>query len=324
MGERGRLSQKERAVRRAGKLPVAGPDPAVPRGHPLLRLQRLAGNQAVTRLLTTLQRQPHNHPSAEHSSGQSAEQSADQQAVEDLLSSLGSLRRRGQAMIRFAHDTGIPGRDIRAAVDAAAFDETPTNRLQAANVYVIGRAAGHPATAAIASGEVRVHAIDTMPPGVTAAYVAVDTPPLLHDTIYVQPSFGVDDLGTRSVVIHELQHAEQDRDPAHAVDPGQHLSKGRAEWEAYRTQARYLVSQLEAVTGAARQDAVAQAARSLDLHVSWMLLLEVQNDRARLQPLIAPLFDLAPPPLHMGSEQLDQLLSLQPGTLRADDAGDGR
>lgn len=322
MGEPGSGPRYEPAEEERRKLPTAGPARGTAPQRARFPLQSLAGNRAVAGLLTPVQRQSHDHRTGHRAAPVSPEQAADQQAVDDLLTSLGPLRRRGQEMIRYAHDAGIPGRDIRAAVQEGAFDDTPLNRLQAATVYVIGRAAGHPATAAIASGQVRVHVIDTMPAGVNAAYVAVDTPPLVHDTIYVRPSLSVGDLGARSVVIHELQHAEQDRDPAHSVDPGQHPSKARAEWEAFRTQARYIINQLRSLTGAARDGATAQVAASLDRHVGWMLVLEAQRDREQLEPLIAPIFAAAAPPLHRDGEQLDQLLSLEPGALESRAARD--
>jgi hypothetical protein len=134
-----------------------------------------------------------------------------------------------------------------------------------------------------------------MPPGEWAGYKAAGAGEK-GDTIYVPTDLDIYNLAHRGAVVHELEHAAQDK-----AATGPKVQRGKrdeSELLAYRKQARFLldtVGGIGASAGAAMQEtAVKQIATIWNPLVLGALILEALSDAARLKPVILRINDAAP------------------------------
>ena len=217
-----------------------------------------------------------------------SERRADEAAVRAVRAAVGARRAQADALLSFAHDQGIPARQLLAAMRSAAAGSTGEDRLMAACAYAIARAVGSPVVPSLLSGALHVDAV--RPPtvsrpgalqiGVAAEYVRQPLPPtvptsagrggpglaLRGDTLYVPNDFRIDNAMQRSILLHELDHARQDLTgilAAHPLPTPDVYSPtwARAEYETYREQALYLLQDVATMTtpqrATARRDIVA-------------------------------------------------------------------
>jgi hypothetical protein len=163
---------------------------------------------------------------------------------------------RKQADAVIALSTLWAGETLVAMI-AAASDSTPGDMVMAGAVYAIAAQASHPLVADLKAGRIKV---DQLPSPVTGGDFAHYTSSgggeggEKGDTIYVHKDFDVNNLAHRRAVIHELEHALDDKSTtARHWRPAKHDD---AEVRAYRAGSRYTLERL-----AVLQDRVKSAAR---------------------------------------------------------------
>jgi hypothetical protein len=127
---------------------------------------------------------------------------------------------------------------------ASASDSTPDDLLAAAMAYVTAASAKHPLAADLRAGDIKVDAVSNVPsrrghPS-EAVYVSHGSGGREKgDTIYVKPTVDVANVYHRSLIIHELEHAANDK----AVSNTSLVSE---ELLAYKRQMKYALDQIAA------------------------------------------------------------------------------
>ncbi len=104
------------------------------------------------------------------------------------------------------------------------------------------------------------------------------------DTVMVPAALDINDVGHRSVVIHELTHAGQDAGVTGAQV--QTLDRERSEMEAYRAGARYQLQELGGMSMFVRPAAVRQIGVLLNEISLMALMLESRADPAMYEPFV--------------------------------------
>lgn len=188
--------------------------------------------------------------------------------------------------------SGLFATHIVRAMNAAASDSTEGDRALAGAVYVIAAETGSPLQDDILAGRLKVDETSMpLPLGAFAIYSSAGNA-LKGDTIYLPSTFDIEDLAHRAAVVHELQHAADDRasgGPRVRADP-----TDQGELRGYRAQARYLLYAIVRLRGAERSAAITAAAREYNLVVGLAAALEARSDRARLEPIVRALNAAAP------------------------------
>ena len=100
------------------------------------------------------------------------------------------------------------------------------------------------------------------------------------DTIYVPESLSIDNVAHRSQIIHELQHAVQERSASGG------LIRVDVEEGAYRVQARHLLEQIAPLAGDEREAAVKQVVKITNPILIRALILESWSDKDRFEMVI--------------------------------------
>jgi hypothetical protein len=163
---------------------------------------------------------------------------------------------------------------------AAASDSTPGDMLMAATVYTIAAAAKHPLAEEVGTGRIKVDQVANRAAGDFAGYSAMGAGKEKGDTITVPAQLDVTDLAHRRAVIHELEHAMQDKPAAHGRV--RHGQRDLAELAAYRAGARYELAQLLALDGTppppARATAIKQVAQQSHPVFLLAFILEAHQD----------------------------------------------
>jgi hypothetical protein len=138
--------------------------------------------------------------------------------------------------------TGPQG--VLKAMLASASDSTRADLLAAAMVYVTAASAKHPLTADLRAGNIKVDAVSKVPARGGHPSEAVYS---THgkggrekgDTLYLKPSIDVANVYHRSLIIHELEHAANDKAVANT-------GLAAEERGAYRAQMKYALDQIAA------------------------------------------------------------------------------
>jgi Domain of unknown function (DUF4157) len=160
---------------------------------------------------------------------------------------------RKQADAVIALSTLWAGETLVAMI-AAASDSTPGDMVMAGAVYAIAAQASHPLVADLKAGRIKVDQLPGSAKGGEFAYYKSDGGGEKGDTIYLYSDFDVNNLAHRRAVIHELEHALDDKSTtARHWRPSKHDD---AEVRAYRAGSRYTLERL-----AVLQDRVKSAAR---------------------------------------------------------------
>jgi hypothetical protein len=231
-------------------------------------------------------------------------------------------------VIAFAQAHGILLFNLLVAMQNAASDNAPNDRVLAAAAYATAAAAGQPLAGDLRNGKVRVDALDlakflALPgaKGLRALYMgAAPINPqiagLKGDTVYMPDDFDITDLYDRSNVIHELRHAQDDKASPATGRPASVLRKDLEE-TAYRAQARYILDQMSGQSAADQTtSATTVAATSGDL-VLMAVLIETQSDPTKYQLLATQLFAAAPTGSRLTPAQVAGLLARQPAQLES-------
>ncbi|MEK6371722.1 MAG: DUF4157 domain-containing protein [Acidobacteriota bacterium] len=233
-----------------------------------------------------------------------------------------SLRRPRAAVLSFARTQGVYLRNVLDATLNAASDDTPSDRLMAAAAYVTAAAAAHPLAGDIMSGRIHVDALapakflalQGVPPNTRAMYIAgAPLNPaiagLKGDTIYMPTTFSIDSLSDRANVIHELQHAQDDKAQSPTAQPA-FPPQFRLEMDAYKAQARYILEQLSGLAARAQSGTAATVgATAGDLEMTGVLI-ETKRDLTRFQPLAELLFAALPPPRRQNATAVANVLAV--------------
>ena len=227
------------------------------------------------------------------------------------------------ALVAFARARAVPLNLVLRAMLAAASDSTPGDQVLAGITYAIAAAAGLPNADEVLAGRIKVDALIPaafarlpVPANVIAFYATTaQGSGLKGDTIYLQTSVDIGDLYQRSLVIHELRHAEEDQGVA-AGAALQFPAKNRMELRGYRAQAGYLLREVIAAPAADRPRAARSAAGGGSL-VLGAMLLEAMADPARWRPALEPIFAAAPGRLAQTPAQVGRLLALPAARIEA-------
>jgi hypothetical protein len=158
------------------------------------------------------------------------------------------VQKHAAALVKFAKERDVAVKDILEAMRAAASDSTAGDMVAAGTVYAIAAAAKHPRADDIKAGRIKV---DEMPLDDQGKYMPTATGGLLKgDTVYLGLSFDIGDLNDRDTVIHELEHATQDKpEKGLVVKAGAEL-----EPDAYVAGAGYVLDEIAALPEKKRAD----------------------------------------------------------------------
>jgi hypothetical protein len=233
-------------------------------------------------------------------------QQADAAAETEIRTLVAPLNAKVGSVLAFAKSHGLLSFNLLVAVQKAASDNAPNDRLLAAAVYSTAAAAGHPLAEDLLKGNVHVDALAPTRflalPGATPALRALYIPAasinpkfagLKGDTVYMPDDFDIDKVYDRSNVIHELRHAQDDKAGPATGPPGSGLLKDLEE-TAYRAQARYILDQMSGQPTAAQATIATQVSPTAGDLVLLAVLLETFSDPAKYQPSAVQLFAVAP------------------------------
>jgi Domain of unknown function (DUF4157) len=228
---------------------------------------------------------------------------ADVAAEREIRTIAGSFGPAAAATISFAQARGVGMVDVLDAMLAAASDSTPADRVAAGMVFTTARAAGLPIADEVKAGHVKVDAVEPSVfariPGATgkAAFYATvaQESGVKGDTIYLPTTLDITDLADRSVVVHELTHAQDDR----AAGGGRVQSSptDQVEANAYRAQGRYLLLELEATPAASRPAVMTRVEGRAGVLAILGMVIESLADRRRFEPLVVALAAAGTPPV---------------------------
>lgn len=173
---------------------------------------------------------------------------------------------RARSLIALAKADKVPLKQVIDAMVAAASDSTPGDRVLAGVAYVLALRAKLPIAADLLVGDIKVDEVPEDEINGTAMY-SMSGDGHKGDTVYLPSTFDPASLADQGGLVHELVHAVQDK-----AGPGK-VDLARAELEAYRTQARYWLTQLGPLDGMELPPAAqAIAARVLDVHLLAMII----------------------------------------------------
>jgi hypothetical protein len=225
-----------------------------------------------------------------------------------IVSGAGSFRVQARSLLTFIAANGITAANTLTAMIQAASDNSRGDRVLAGIVYAIARHAGHAFASRLANGEIKVDALVPTAlaavPGFTggeeAAYVtAAQARGAKGDTMYVKTDLDIDNTYHRSVVIHELQHAQDDAASSATGRPTFPI-RNQLEARAYRSQARYIYDQLNSEPAATRPASAGEIAGGMyrNKAVVVALMLEGQSNKALNQPLFTLINQQVVPSAH--------------------------
>lgn len=215
------------------------------------------------------------------------------------------------AALALADAHGLPRVDLLHGMVNAAADGTAGDLALAAAVLAVAKAESHPLIGDIASGRLHVDQVpaSAMPggPSHNADYVTVaQDSGHKGDTIYLPSGLDITNPYQRSVVVHELRHAIDDKAAAGAKV--QFLDKAQLELAAYRAQGDSLLSQLSGTSGAPRTALARQIGAEWGDLVLLGMLVASRADRATADPLITLVNTEAPAARQLPAALLTGLL----------------
>ena len=173
---------------------------------------------------------------------------------------------RARSLIALAKADKVPLLHVIDAMVAAASDSTPGDRVFAGAAYVLALRAKLPIGTDLLVGDIKVDEVPDDEIDGTAMYI-MSGDGNKGDTVYLPSTFDPASLADQGGLVHELTHAVQDK-----AGPGQ-LDLARAELEAYRTQARYWLTQLGPHNGMELPPAAQPIVEKvLDVHLLAMIM----------------------------------------------------
>jgi hypothetical protein len=170
-------------------------------------------------------------------------------AIQDIFAIGGTAwRAQAQDLVAFIEINHLNAVSVLSAMYAAASDSSAADQLMAGIVFATALQAGHSMASRLASGSIKVDALTpsalaklTGNAGGDAMYVPAGiNDRLKSDTIYVPTSLHATSITQRTLIIHELTHANDDAATASVqVSPQINF-----EMTAYRAQVRYIMDQI--------------------------------------------------------------------------------
>jgi hypothetical protein len=190
---------------------------------------------------------------------------------------------------------------------AGASESSADDQLMAGTVYAIATAEGDPLAGELLAGHFKVAGMRpdqlNAPPlsfnpqlDILATYRSVPDGGVKGDTLYIRVVFDITDTAQRSIVIHELQHARDDRAAGSgSVRPAPGPTQVEMEATAFRVQGRYILEQMLAQAPADRAATAKRLVAQIDDLEGLGLLVEAVSDRARFAPVMAAITTAAIP-----------------------------
>jgi hypothetical protein len=181
----------------------------------------------------------------------------------DIVAMTGAFRIVAMQTLKLADKAGIDHLKVYFAMLNGASDSTPGDRAYAGAAYVIATAEGMTDIAReimaqnLKIDEVSSTWFDAEGEGTHAEFVPQSDGQRKGDTIYVPGTLDLDNIAHVSTLIHELQHAS---DAAGAASNPREFSRVELELAAYSRQTRYMLAQLDKLTGDAQRTAEDQVA----------------------------------------------------------------
>jgi hypothetical protein len=207
-----------------------------------------------------------------------------------------------------AHDVETP--ELLTAMLLGSSDSTAGDMLMAATVYAVAAAVKHQLRHELLEGKIKVDQVPKKQLGVAAAsYSTEGIGKDKGDTIYVPESLSIDNAADRSQIIHELEHAVQDRGASSG------LIRVEVELDAYRAQARYLLDQIAPLRGAERDVAIKQTAKITDAILIRALILESRRDINTFEMVIVDINSEMPAKVRLGTGDLAAFIAMDDAAL---------
>jgi hypothetical protein len=241
----------------------------------------------------------------------------------EITAHAGDFRAQASALIAFAQSNSLSLSSVLRAMFASASDNSAGDRVLAGIAYAITAAAGHALESELLSGRIKIDALiprafarlPGVDPNITAFYVtAAMATGLKGDTIYLKTNINITDLRDRSAVIHELEHARQDKAASPTAAPT-FPAKNLLELEAYRAQGRYILSQMVGQAPAEQARSAAAIISPTNSLVLGGILLEGQTNQARYRSSLELIFGAARVPFHKTPAEIGRLLRLAPAVI---------
>jgi hypothetical protein len=181
---------------------------------------------------------------------------------QDIVAMTGDFRIVAMQTMKLADKSGIDHLKLYFAMLNGASDSTPGDRAYAGAAYVIALSQGMDAIAKeimaqnLKIDEVSSAWFDAVGDNSHAMFVPESSGQIKDDTIYVPGTLDLDNISHVGTLVHELQHAS---DAAAAASNPRDFSRVDLEEAAYERQSRFVLAQLEQLTG----DAQAKAAQEV-------------------------------------------------------------
>ena len=215
-----------------------------------------------------------------------------------------------RSVVAYAAAHGGKTPQLLNAMLTGASDSTAGDMLMAATVFAVADAVNHQLRSELLDGTIKVDQVSKAQLGIAAAmYSAEGIGKEKGDTIYVPESLSIDNAAHRSQIIHELEHAVQER----AASGG--LIRVEVELDAYRAQARYLLDQIGPLGGADREAAIKQTAKITNAILVRALILESRRDRSTLEMVIVDINSEMPAKVRLSTSDLVAFIAMDDADL---------
>ena len=220
---------------------------------------------------------------------------------------------RLRSVVDWAAAQGVRTPQLLTVMIMGASDSTAGDMLLAATVYAVAAAVKHPLQFDLLGGKIKVDQVPKAQLGIAdASYSAEGMGKDKGDTIYVPESLSIDNAAHRSQIIHELQHAVQDR----GATTG--LIRVEAELDGYRAQARYLLDQIAPLQASARDAAVKQTAKITNAILIRALILESRRNSRVFEMVIVDINSEVPANVRLSTGDLAAFIATGDAVLISD------
>jgi hypothetical protein len=192
----------------------------------------------------------------------------------------GPFRIVAMQTLKLADKAGIDHLKVYFAMLNGASDSTPGDRAYAGAAYVIASAERMDIAREIMAQNLKIDEVssvwfDAEGEGTHAEFVPESGGQRKGDTIYVPGTMDLDNVAHVSTLVHELQHAN---DAAAAGANPRDFSRVELEEAAYERQSRYMLAQLEQLTGDAQTTAEQQVAERIGpTHIYLMIVAALET-----------------------------------------------
>jgi hypothetical protein len=215
-----------------------------------------------------------------------------------------------RSVVAYAAANGVKTPQLLTAMLLGASDSTAGDMLMAATVYAVAAAVKHQLQHELLGGTIKVDQVPKAQLGVAdASYSTEGIDKDKGDTIYVPESLSIDNAAHRSQIIHELEHAVQDRGASSG------LIRVEVELDAYRAQARYLLDQIGPLRGADREAAIKQTAKITNAILVRALILESRRDRSTFEMVIVDINSEMPAKVRLSTSDLVAFIAMNDAPL---------